>query len=212
MFFQATFWFALAFLFAAVEIEIEGKYGWAERTPTWYRTTGIAARIYGLVMGGKPLTGYHLWMFLLSVMIFHIPFASGVEWSWQAEFTALSIYFAWAPLWDFLWFVLNPHWGLKNFKRDRVWWHAKSWWVLGFFPLDYLVGWFISIVFATASTRLEQSQNMVPMDHLCLLGGFLACTFVTVLIIAPWYHKWYQWMLRKDDRDKTHIFHIRNSP
>ena len=208
MFFQATFWFTLAFVFAAVEIEIERKYGWAERAPTWFRTTGVAARIYGLAMSGKPLTGYHLWMFLLSVMIFHIPFASGVEWSWQAEFTALSIYLAWAPLWDFMWFVLNPHWGLKNFKKDRVWWHAKSWWVFGLFPADYPVSWLISVGLIFAADWRGYS-DLLP-SNLALLAYFLAYTFFTIFFVAPVYQKWYRWMRRKDDRDR--IFHIQNSP
>ena len=37
--FRIVFLFVYALLFAAVEIEIEGEHGWAERLPTWYRVT-----------------------------------------------------------------------------------------------------------------------------------------------------------------------------
>src|SRR4051812_18615978 len=49
--------FGYALLFAAVEIEIEGSHGWAERLPPWFRITPWYARLYGLLMRGKPLTG-----------------------------------------------------------------------------------------------------------------------------------------------------------
>ena len=36
---RTLFLFGYALLFAAVEIEIEGSHGWAERLPTWFRVT-----------------------------------------------------------------------------------------------------------------------------------------------------------------------------
>jgi len=65
LFLTSLFWFFLAAVFAAIEIEIEGKHGWAEKTSTWFRTQGVPAKLYGLLMGGKPLTGYHMFMFFL---------------------------------------------------------------------------------------------------------------------------------------------------
>ena len=41
-----VFWCLFAFAITGLEIESEGKYGWAEKMPTWYRTTGFAARVY----------------------------------------------------------------------------------------------------------------------------------------------------------------------
>ena len=37
----------LAFVMAAVEVEIEGPYGWAEKLPTPYRVSGPVARSFG---------------------------------------------------------------------------------------------------------------------------------------------------------------------
>ena len=43
--------FAWAFGLAAIEIEIEGGVGWAERLPTWWRSRGLVGRVYGVAMG-----------------------------------------------------------------------------------------------------------------------------------------------------------------
>ncbi len=137
---EPMFWFVLALILAAIEIEIEGKQGWAEKMPTWYRTTGFFGKLYGLVMNGKPLTGYHLFMTIFTVMIFHVPFFSGTKWSVSAELSTLAIYFVWCAVWDYLWFVLNPYYGVRNFKRQNIWWHTKSYWILNLFPLDYVIG------------------------------------------------------------------------
>ena len=36
---------------------------------------------------------------------------------------------------DFLWFVFNPAYGIRRFRREDIWWHAQSWW--WFMPRDY---------------------------------------------------------------------------
>jgi hypothetical protein len=113
------FLFGYALLFAAVEIEIEGPHGWAERLPTWFRVTPLYARVYGFAMRSKPLTGYHLVMFFLPLWSFHIGFVGGVPWTWAAEATTLSAYGVWLVIWDFLWFVLNPRFGWKRFQKPR---------------------------------------------------------------------------------------------
>ena len=92
---RALFLFGYALLFALVEIEIEGPHGWAERLPTWFRITTPTARIYGLFMRGKPLTGYHAVMFVLPLWSFHIGFFGGVPWSWAAEAGTLAAYMIW---------------------------------------------------------------------------------------------------------------------
>jgi hypothetical protein len=51
---------ALAYLFARVEVEIEGEAGWAANLPTWRIEEHLLLDIF---WGGRALTGYHLWMF-----------------------------------------------------------------------------------------------------------------------------------------------------
>jgi hypothetical protein len=51
----------LAFILAKVEINIEGKHGWAEKLPTWRKKN----RFTKIILGETPVTGYHFWMFLM---------------------------------------------------------------------------------------------------------------------------------------------------
>lgn len=200
---RVLFWSLFAVVIACVEIEAEGKHGWAEKMPTWYRTTGFWAVLYGKLMGGKPLTGYHMFMFFFPVLLFHAHFFMGAHWSGAEELKAWALYFVWCPLWDYDWFVLNPAYKGK-FKKDHVWWHARSPWILGLFPADYAVGLLISIGFAFGASRFGGDQ--VLTDHLRLLVGFGLAT-VLLHLAAPAYRRWYFRMRLVDDRDKAPIFH-----
>ncbi|HZX49589.1 MAG TPA: hypothetical protein VFE94_00355 [Candidatus Paceibacterota bacterium] len=202
----ALFWFLVAMLFAAIEIEIEGKHGWAEKTSTWFRTKGLAARLYGLAMGGKPLTGYHLFMFFLPLLVVHSHFVMGVPWSVEAELLALALYFVWMPTWDFLWFVLNPYYGVKKFKKQKVWWHARSHWLFNITPLDYLFGWGLSVVLAVAATLVADDLRLV-FWHLHFMVWFFFFTVLTILLVAPLYKRWHAKMRQRDDREASGIFH-----
>lgn len=202
---KVLFWSLFAVVIACVEIEAEGTRGWAEKMPTWYRTTGFWGRAYGMVMGGKPLTGYHTFMFFFPALLFHAHFFMGVPWSGTEELKAWALYFAWCPLWDYFWFVLNPAYQGK-FKKDQVWWHAKSPWIFGLFPMDYLVGALVSIGFAEGASQVSGSQ-LVIAEHLVLLEGFAVATVLLHLIGAPLYRRWYARMRVSDDRDKAPIFH-----
>lgn len=197
MYGTAIFYFILAALVAMVEIEIEGKYGWAEKLPTWYRTQGFAARVYGVIMASRPLTGYHALMFVLIPMFFHLPFASGMEWSIEVELQTLAMYFAWCPLWDFLWFVLNPHYGIGRFQKKYIWWHAKVKWI-GRVPLDYLVGIALSVVLALGAGHLR--------EQLVILGTLMLLLVITIAL-APKFRRWRIRMDERDDRPLAGIYH-----
>ena len=201
---RVLFWSLFATVLAAIEIESEGKHGWAHKAPTWYRTTGFWGKAYGLIMGGKPLTGYHAFMFFLPVLIFHAGFFMGAAWSLSAELEAWALYFVWCPLWDYYWFVLNPHYAGK-FKRESIWWHATSPWVFGLFPADYLVGLAVSLGFAGAAAWFAGSAAPI-VEHLWLLAGFGVWT-VLLHAAAPYYQFWYWRMRTADDRDRTKIFY-----
>ena len=201
---NVLFWSFFAAVIACIEIESEGKHGWAETMPTWYRTTGFWAVLYGRLMGGKPLTGYHSFMFFFPALLFHAHFFMGVPWSGTEELKAWALYFAWCPLWDYYWFVLNPAYKGKFTKR-HVWWHAQSPWVFGLFPVDYAVGLAISLGFAEAAARVGGSPALF-IGHLKLLGGFGIAT-VLLHLAAPAYRRWYLRMRLTDDRDKAPIFH-----
>jgi hypothetical protein len=192
--------FSYALLFAAVEIEIEGADGWAHRLPTWVRRRTRFARWYGLLMGGRPLTGYHLVMFLLPLVSFHIPFVSGVTWSWTEEARTLAAYLAWAVVWDFLWFLLNPAFGWARFRRGQVWWHEQRW--IGRFPIDYYRAFGLSFVVAASAGLSAGSGLRILLEHGRLALAWVVLTAL-VGVTAPLYHRWYRYMRRPgaDERE-----------
>lgn len=125
--------FALAFLFANVEIQVEGAAGWAANLPTWRIDQHP---LLDLFMGGKSLTGYHLWVFTFMAAVFHLPLL--VTWTFSLRLEARivgSVMVFWI-LEDFLWFALNPAFGIERLKPECVPWHKH--WVLGI-PVDYPV-------------------------------------------------------------------------
>jgi hypothetical protein len=189
---RILFLFGYAFLFAAVEIEIEGPHGWAERLPTWFRVTTPWARLYGILMRGKPLTGYHAVMFVLPLWSFHFGFMAGIPWSWPSEAAALGAYMIWSVTWDLLWFILNPRFGWSRFRKGAVWWHGRTW--IGRFPVDYYIAVVISLVFAGSAT-FTSGGLAVMRGQLALMGGFAVLT-VLVWLAAPAYMRWYGHMRR----------------
>ena len=196
--------FAWAFGLAGIEIEIEGGYGWAQRLPTWFLKRGVVGRAYGVVMGHRPLTGYHIFAFAIPVIVLHFPFVMGAEWSLAAELRTIATFFAIAVVWDYLWFVLNPAYTVRRFKKGAVWWFEVPW--IWRFPLDYYTGIGLSILLAgLAAWSAGDEQPLV--GHLWVLAGSAVLVAATVLL-APLYHRWYRHMRRAgaDDRTLTHMY------
>jgi hypothetical protein len=190
--FRILFLFGYALLFALVEIEIEGPHGWAERLPTWFRATTPVARLYGLFMRGKPLTGYHAVMFVLPLWSFHIGFFAGVPWSWAGEAATLAAYMVWVVAWDLIWFLLNPRFGWGRFRKGEVWWHGRTW--IGRFPVDYWSALVVSLGVA-ASAQLSTGDFGVLGRHVALCAAFVALTAASAAV-APRYMRWYLHMRR----------------
>lgn len=127
------FWSILiAFILAEVEIQIEGKDGWAKNLPTWK----IENKLTKLLFNGGHITGYHFWMFLMILILLHFPFLF-ISWSISLEFKILASYSLLVTLEDFLWFVLNPYYGIKKFNSKNIPWH-KNW--IGPVPSNYIIG------------------------------------------------------------------------
>jgi hypothetical protein len=138
---------AAAALFALLEIQIEGEAGWAAALPTWR----LDNRWTRLVMGSRALTGYHLYVHLFILVVLHLPFTLSIApFTLAAELRILAFLALFWIVEDFLWFVLNPRYGVSGFTRERAWWHAPSWWWIApreywiFLPLAialYLLSW-----------------------------------------------------------------------
>ena len=132
LFFAVMFW--ASFCFAKMEIEIEGEKGWADDLPTWRISKDhVLSR---LLAGGRELTGYHLWVQTFVFSLLHIVFVF-VSWSWKIELQLLSfIFYIWVVE-DFMWFLLNPAFGITKFKKKFIWWHERHWW--WFAPREYFI-------------------------------------------------------------------------
>ena len=153
---------------ACIEIEIEGGYGWAQRLPTWWLGTGLVGKVYGFVMGHRPLTGYHVFAFTIPIVILHLPYAMGVDWTLGGELRTIGTFFALAVFWDYMWFVFNPAYTVARFKKGNVWWFEVPW--IWRFPLDYYTGLGLSIVLAGLA-GVADGEAETLYRHLWMLAG-----------------------------------------
>jgi hypothetical protein len=123
----------LATLHAKIELSIEGKKGgWGLRFPCWR----ISNWFINLIIG-KELTAYHFYLMLMFLLLFHSPFLF-INWVIKKELIAMGLYFWYWILEDYLWFVENDYYGIKNFKKGRIFWHRRwflkcptSYWISG---------------------------------------------------------------------------------
>lgn len=147
VYFAAILW--LSVTFAKVEIAIEDGHGWATDLPTWrLSSNNWVSRIF---FSGKPATGYHVWMELFIISVLHSTYIY-LPFSWATELAILASFFYFSVFEDFLWFILNPAFGIENFHKDKIWWHRKHWlWIA---PLDYYIFLTIGTVLYTAAHYL----------------------------------------------------------
>lgn len=125
---------ATSLLFALVEIHIEGGHGWAEKLPTWR----VENRWTRLLYGKRPLTGYHLYVQLFILVLAHASWFLGIATpSWRGEARIIAFVILFWVVEDFLWFVLNPAYGLRKFRKEHIHWHAPTWWWI--MPRDYWI-------------------------------------------------------------------------
>lgn len=130
-----------ASLFALLEIQIEGKDGWAKNLPTWRKPANTKGLLGFWVDPNQPRTGYHtyLWAFLFTIS--HIAFLL-TPWTIRKEIYVISYYSLLTTLEDFLWFAFNPHYGIKKFKKGEIPWITN--WFLGV-PRTYWTAYPIGI-------------------------------------------------------------------
>jgi hypothetical protein len=143
--------FLASLVFALLEVQIEGEAGWARDLPTWRYENCITRAL----LGNRPITGYHLYMHLLVIALVHAPFGLGLlEFSLAGELRILAFLVFFWVVEDFLWFIVNPAWGFRHFRQDRIRWHARHWW--GMMPRDYWIFMPIGVVLYIASWIVAQ--------------------------------------------------------
>lgn len=148
-------WVALLGLFFAMtEIQIEGGAGWAANLPTWRIEHHWLLDIF---WGGRPMTGYHAWVFPFIALFFHFPFFFMQQWSWRTEARAIGCIMVFWIAEDFLWFVLNPAFGIANFDAAHIPWHIHWLW---FAPVDYWWSLLVGGALLTWSYRDLQEKRV----------------------------------------------------
>lgn len=130
--------FGIAYIHALWECQIENREGWARNLPCWRLNVFIIKFLLG-----KELSGYHFYMFLLFLSVFHLPYLF-IEWSLKTELLIMSAFtFYWIGE-DFIWFLVNKNFGLKSFRPGKISWHKR--WFLNFIPVSYVIGIIIGTV------------------------------------------------------------------
>lgn len=185
-------------MFAILEVENEGKYGWAEKTQSGSKSEKELPRIISFFMGEKPLTGYHLVLFPLVVLLTHAHFLMGVQWNIEEELKTIALYLLWTPLWDYLWFVYNPFYSLKNLKT--AWWYKEEYLLFGLFPKSNVIQWILSIVLVSISALILNKPELL-LNHLELLILFILFTLLSILCLAPFYKKFYKRIRNGNNRN-----------
>lgn len=123
----------LAYFFANIEIQIEGADGWATSLPTWRIEEHWLLDVF---WGSRAMTGYHAWVFPFIALVFHLPIFFIGQWSLRLECRILACIMVFWVVEDFLWFVLNPAYGVERFTPETVAWH--KYWLWGA-PIDYWI-------------------------------------------------------------------------
>ena len=174
----AIYLFVIATALGVLEIQIEGSHGWAEKLPCWRpKPDSCIARAWARAFSGKPLTGYHIAILVLILVILHFPFVICTSWTLLKELQVLSMFFFLCAYWDFLWFVWNPHYGLKRFKPEHIWWHSK--WA-GPIPTDYVTFIAVSLVLALIVMAFE--GLVILVDWAVTLGILTGLTLISCLV------------------------------
>ena len=160
----------LAAIYALMEIEMEGKHGWAKNLPTTKNILG-------------HFTLYHVYMLMFLAVLFSgwfgSRFVSGCDNGWTAVFQFAFFFLLWLLVEDFLWFVFNPHYTLKGYSKKKIPWHKH--WVADCVPVHNVAGVLGLALLAVGSGGTE----------LWLALGIAAAMLGGCAALAPTYHNFY---------------------
>jgi len=120
----------LAAIHAKVENSAEGKGGWGLNFPCW-AVNNLLTRFFI----GKELTAYHFYMGVMFLLLFHSPYLF-IDFSFKKEFLIMGLWFWYWIVEDFMWFMESKYYGIKNFKKGRIFWHKR--WLLNL-PISYWI-------------------------------------------------------------------------
>ncbi len=128
-------WVILAFIsMSFLERSIEGPNAWGKKAYGWkYK---ISKRL--------SLTEYHFWFWILLILLFTLPLI--INYSTRLLGILISAFSIGFIIEDFVYFIVNPYFGLKKFnKKDANWYHwigSKNIQI----PAYYLIGIIVAIL------------------------------------------------------------------
>lgn len=98
------------------EAYIEGSGGWAANQVGWKLNFKV-----GFMK--RPIDAYHFWSWGIMIPMFLLlPFVI-FGWYWHYFWLIVIGWLLGTVIEDFVWFVVNPAFPLRNFKPGKVWWH-----------------------------------------------------------------------------------------
>ena len=139
-------------------------------------------------------------MLIFMFLVFHMTFFLESHWFVLKETQIIAFFILFLLFEDFLWFVFNPYFGLKNFKKEKVWWHSKSKWTFGLFPIDYILGLAVSIILLYFSSLIG-TNKIIFYEGLITIGFMFFLTFLSILFVKS-YRRWYKDIRKKDEKHK----------
>ena len=132
-------------------------------------------------MSGKELTGYHLGVFGFVVLFLHYPYFSGSAWSWRSEAQTVSVFLLFSAVWDYLWIIINPHYGvIRRRPKQDVWWHKK--WI-GPFPVDYYFAAILSVAILAPWWWGQLLNAPILREWGMLFGIFVGGVIITLILV-----------------------------
>lgn len=177
----------LGIFLALLEIEIEGEHGWAAKLPTWRRVFPSLPLSFL-----RNMTGYHITLFAMILVLNHVVFIGMVEqYTLGHELFILAFHFFLIIYWDFLWFVLNPHFTLKKFQKQYVPWYQHVEWKLGG-PMDYWYALSLSVVCLIIG-HLFTGDSRIVDQYVVTFVASIVVIFIAI-IVSPRYGRWYFFM------------------
>jgi len=172
---QLVYIFIIGLVLALLEIEIEGPNGWAKNLPTKRIKFWWSEKL------GKELTGYHTALVCLLLLFFHLPMVLDLNFSWQKELLILTQYLYFVVYWDFLWFVLNPNFRLKDFKKGGVPWHS-TWFLKA--PTEY---WILAVMAVIVPGIIYGwHASIVQLYYVAVYAGL---TIFTIIVFSVFYRE-----------------------
>lgn len=121
-----------ATIFSWLEVEMEGKHGWAVNLPT------------SCAFGGW--TWYHIAMNMIVLLTIAgcTQLYDGVfKWNYSKYVATGVLYVFRVAVWfcveDIMWFVINAQYGIRRYTKNDVFWHADKIWFLGTILLNWIV-------------------------------------------------------------------------